>query len=40
MDGTPLQLVPVWDSGWGKHNASEGFMGSNMTFVSQWLTYG
>jgi len=22
MDGTPLQLAPVWDSGWGKYNAS------------------
>jgi hypothetical protein len=22
MDGTPLQLAPVWDSGWGKHTAS------------------
>jgi hypothetical protein len=21
MDGAPLQLVPVWDSGWGKYNA-------------------
>jgi hypothetical protein len=22
MDGAPLQLAPVWDSGWGKHTAS------------------
>jgi hypothetical protein len=24
--GPPLQLGPVWHSGWGKHTASEGFM--------------
>jgi hypothetical protein len=24
MDGTPLQLAPVWDSGWGKYNANYG----------------
>ena len=21
MEGTPLQLAPIWHSGWGKHNA-------------------
>ena len=24
MEGTPLQLAPVWDSGWGKYNAKVG----------------
>jgi hypothetical protein len=22
MEGTPLQLAPIWDSGWGKYNAT------------------
>jgi len=40
MEGTPLQLAPVWDSSWGKHTAGEGLWGLNTAFVSQWLTCG